>query len=99
MNAQEQDLFLERLAGILIRCFLMTFALLMVWFIVYAFAGGFVYDLHSRWFDLEPYDVSMIFYVGMVTLKIIAFVFFLFPYIAIRLVIKKQRASQPDTAF
>ena len=90
MNVQEQDLFLERLAGILIRCFLMTIALLMVWFIVYVFAGGFVYDLHSRWFDLEPHELSMIFYVGMAVLKIIAFVIFLFPYIAIRMILQKK---------
>ena len=91
MVGQEQDLFLERVADILIRCFLMTIALLFVWFIFFVFAGGFVYELHSRWFDLEWYDLNWFFYVGMATLKIIAFVFFLFPYIAIRLVLRKSK--------
>ncbi len=91
MTGQEQDLFLERMAGILIRCFLMTIALLFVWFIFFALAGGFVYDLHSRWFDLNWYDLNLFFYIGMATLKISAFVFFLFPYIAIRLVLRKNK--------
>lgn len=93
MIGQEQDLFLERMAGILIRCFLMTIALLFVWFIFFAFASGFVYDLHSRWFDLDGYDLNWFFYIGMATLKISAFVFFLFPYIAIRLVLRKSKTK------
>jgi hypothetical protein len=91
MAGQEQDLFLECVADILIRCFLMTIALLFVWFIFFVFAGGFVYELHSRWFDLEWYDLNWFFYIGMATLKVIAFVFFLFPYIAIRLVLRKSK--------
>lgn len=91
MNRQEQDLLLERVAAILIRCFIMTFALLFVWFIVFAAAGGLIYDLHSLVFNLDGYDLNWFFYVGMATLKIMAFVLFLFPYIAIRLVLRKSK--------
>ena len=90
MMTQEQNLFFERLAAILIRCFFMTIALLFVWFAVFAAAGEFVYDVHSLWFDLEWYDLNLIFYVGMAVLKITALVFFLFPYIAIRLVLRGE---------
>jgi len=92
MTGQEQDLFWERAAGILIRCFLMTMALLLVWFVLFALAGGFVYDLHSCWFDLDWHTLSWFFYIGMASVKIIAIVFFLFPYIAIRLVLRKNKA-------
>lgn len=96
MTGQEQYLFFERVAGVLIRCFFLTIALLLVWFIFFTVAGGFVYALHARWFDLEWYDLNWFFYVGMAVLKIIAFVFFLFPYIAIRLVMRKERRLKAE---
>jgi TRAP-type C4-dicarboxylate transport system permease small subunit len=93
MIRQEQDLFLERVAAILIRCFIMTFALLLIWFCFFVVAGGFVYKAHSLWFDLDWYDLNWFFYIAMAALKMIALVFFLFPYIAIRLVLRKSTAA------
>jgi hypothetical protein len=93
MIRQEQDFFLERVAAILIRCFIMTFALLLIWFFFFVVAGGFVYEAHSLWFDLDWYDLNWFFYIAMASLKMIALIFFLFPYIAIRLVLRKSRAA------
>ena len=91
MNSLEQDLLLTKIAGILIRCFFMTIILLTIWFLVFVCAREAVYEMHSRWFDLDWNDYNIIFYFGMAFLKIIAFVFFLFPYVAIRLILLKNK--------
>ena len=91
MNTEERHVSLDDLAGILIRCFFLTMALLLVWFVFFLMAGDVGFYLHSRWFDINWYAYNLLFYYGMALLKIIAFVFFLFPYIAIRLVLRKKR--------
>jgi hypothetical protein len=90
MNREEQSLLLNSLAAILIRCFFLTIGLLLVWFVFFRLAGDAGYYLHSRWFEIDGRDYDLLFYYGMASLKIIAFVFFLFPYIAIRLVLRKK---------
>jgi heme/copper-type cytochrome/quinol oxidase subunit 2 len=90
MNREEQHILLDSLAGVLIRCFFLTIALLLVWFIFFLLAGDVGFYLHSRWFEIDGRDYDLLFYYGMAFLKICAFVFFLFPYIAIRLVIRKK---------
>jgi len=90
MNTEEERVLLNDLAGILIRCFFLTFALLLVWFAFFWLAGDIGFYLHSHWFEIDGRDYDLLFYYGMAFLKICAFVFFLFPYIAIRLVIRKK---------
>jgi heme/copper-type cytochrome/quinol oxidase subunit 2 len=93
MNQEEQYLLLESLSGILIRCFFMTIALLGVWFIFFLLVGDAGFYVHSRWFEIDGREYDLLFYYGMAFLKICAFVFFLFPYIAIRLVLRKNKKS------
>jgi len=45
------------------------------------------------WFDMDWYDYNLVFYYGMAFVKLFAFMAFLFPYIAIRLVIRKRLQS------
>lgn len=90
MNAQEQFILWDHLARILIRCFFLTLALLLVWFVFFLLAGDYGYYLHSGWFEIDGHDYDLLFYYGMAFLKICAFVFFLFPYIAIRWVIGRK---------
>lgn len=94
MNQDEQNVLLENLSAILIRCFFLSIALILVWFIFFLAAGDVGYHLHSRWFDLDWYAYNLLFYYGMALIKICAFVFFLFPYIAIRLVLRKSKRRE-----
>ncbi len=90
MTKETVRYLLDRLSWVFLWCFVLTLALLLLWFAVFMLAGGWVYALHAEFFDLDWYDINQIFYAGMAALKIVAFVFFLFPFIAIRLVIRKK---------
>jgi heme/copper-type cytochrome/quinol oxidase subunit 2 len=94
MNRDDQNVLLENLSAILIRCFFLSIALLLVSFIFFLLTGNTIYCLHSRWFDFEQRDYDLLFYYGMAFIKICAFVFFLFPYIAIRLVLRKSKRRE-----
>ena len=59
-------------------------------FVFFILAGDYGYYLGSLWFDIDEYDYTLLFCYSMVFLKICAFMFFFFPYIAIRLVLRKR---------
>ena len=81
---------LEVVARILIRCFIGGILLLMIWFIGFTFFGDCIYELHSKWFLMPRQTFNAIHYAGLAFTKILLILFFLLPYIAIRLVLKKK---------
>jgi hypothetical protein len=89
MKTRELDALLERLAAIAIRCFFLAVALLFVWFFFYVLGGReWSYTLISHWSDLSRHDYDLLNYCAMAFVKMCAIVFFLFPYIAVRLVLR-----------
>lgn len=93
MNMDEQNNLPNSLSIILIRCFFLSFALLLLWFVFYLLAGDLVYSIHSKWFELSRHDYDLLFYYGMAFIKTCAILFFLFPYLAIRLVLRKNEKN------
>jgi uncharacterized membrane protein YedE/YeeE len=81
---------LDVIAGILIRSFLGGIALLTVWFLCFVLAGDCIYQLHSRWFAIPREAFNALHYALMAATKITLILFFLIPWIAIRLVLKKK---------
>ncbi len=81
---------LETLARILIRCFIGGVLLMLIWFISFTFGGDWIYGFHSKWFLMPRQTFNAIHYGGMAFIKILLIVFFLLPYIAIKLVSKKK---------
>jgi hypothetical protein len=81
---------LEILARILIRCFIGGILLMLIWFISFTFFDGWIYSLHLKWFVIPRQTFDAIHYAGMAFTKILLILFFLLPYIAIRLVLKKK---------
>lgn len=79
--------------GVLLRCFIYGFVLLLFWFVLFLAAGRWMYDFHSAMFDITEHEFNVMNYCGMGLLKILVFVGFLIPYIAIRLTAKKQKPS------
>lgn len=77
---------LEVTAKILIRCFVLNFALILLWFFFFLIKGG--YEFHSRIFDITRHEFVLISYCGIAFAKLCNLIFFLFPYVAIRLVLK-----------
>ncbi len=94
MNRNELRDALDCVSAVLIRCFLFSFALLLLWFLFFLLGGEQGYRIHSQWFDLTRRDYDLLCYYGMAFMKMCAILFFLFPYIAVRLV--RRRIEKID---
>jgi len=82
--------FLDTIAKILLRCWLFGFLLLLVWFGIYMLASDVIYRLHGTMFGLSGHDLNVIHYCGMAFAKLVVILLFFFPWLAIRLVLKKR---------
>jgi len=86
---------LEVTAKILIRCFILNFALILFWFCLFLIVNGrWGYEFHSRIFDITRHEFALINYCGIAFAKLCNIIFFLFPYVAIRLVLKHNFRQQ-----
>ena len=75
----------EDLTRVLGTCFLVAAALILIWFVFYLAAGDFAYAIHSSLFDIERRQFEAMNYYGMAFIKLLAFVLFLVPYIALKI--------------
>ena len=85
---------LEVTAKILLRCFILNFAFILFWFFFYLIGSGrwgYEYGLHSKIFDITRHEFEVINYCGIAFAKLCNFIFFLFPYVSIRLVLKPKQ--------
>jgi hypothetical protein len=73
----------ETLAKIMLRCFVLGYCLLLFWIVLQLCAG-------DKLFRLTPHEVELINYCGIAFVKCVVLLFFLFPYVAIRLVLRKR---------
>jgi hypothetical protein len=80
---------LDTLAKVLLRCTAMGLLLVLFWFGMYMLAGDAIEAMHGSLFGLTKHELDLIHYCGMAGVKGCTLVFFLFPYVAIRLVLKK----------
>jgi len=82
------------LEGVLLRCFVLGFVVLIIWFLFFLVAGGLIYDVHGSMFkEITDRQFEVIHYCGMGLLKLFIFVFFLVPYIALRWTGKGQKSA------
>ncbi len=86
--------FFENLAKILLRCWIFGFVLLLIWF--GAFRSGAVYKLHGPLMDLSNHELNVIHYSGMAFLKLVVICVFFFPWLSIRLVMRKAKALEEE---
>jgi uncharacterized protein DUF6868 len=86
----DQNVFLETCSAILIRCFLIELAVLLLWFFIFLFMGGLAFKIHSAMFAITRHDFDLMNYYGMAFMKMSAFLLFLCPYLSIRLVMRKK---------
>jgi hypothetical protein len=84
------DVF-ARVARALLLCFAMSMAVLLFWFGVILLAGDLAFRIHSSIFEISRHDFDVMNYYGMAFVKMCAFMFFLFPYIAVKAVSKKSK--------
>lgn len=86
-NARE---LLDLISQVLLRCILFGIALLLLWFGLFYLAGDVIYRTHGKLFGMTPHEMALIHYGGMAFTKLCVLLFFVFPYIAIRLVLSRQ---------
>ena len=92
----ETQLTIEKLAKFFGICFLLTAGLLVLWFVVFLVWGDFAFNIHSSLFDIQRPEWEMINYCGMGFIKILAWVFCLIPYIALKIVGRKKNGVAVD---
>jgi hypothetical protein len=67
-------------------CTILNIGLLVLSFLILAFAGDFVYKIHGKWFPMprETFNVVLYSFLGMY--KIIVFVFNVIPWAALAII-------------
>lgn len=91
MTKDELNDLLDAVAGILLRCFILSFCLMLLWFVFLLVGRDWVYNIHSKWFEIDRYSFDMMNYYWMGTVKIVSFLFFLLPFISIKLILRKKK--------
>jgi hypothetical protein len=81
---------LRTISHILLWCIVFGFLFLFIW------AGGFMlapsvfYTSQGTLFRLDEHELNIIHYCGIALLKLVVILFFVFPYAAIRLVLRAR---------
>lgn len=89
-NNERNDVFLQTVATILLRSFLIGLAFLLLWLLLYLIAPSWMFEMNTRWFDIGKRESDLINYYGIGFVKISILLFFLFPYLAIRSLSRKK---------
>ena len=91
MTKDEQINCLDAVAGVCLRCFVLAVCLLLLWFVFFLVGADWAYSIHSRWFDISRHEFTLMYYYVMAFFKMASFLFFLIPYIAIKLILRKKQ--------
>ena len=83
--------WLDVVAKILLRCWIFGFLLMMLWAAAFLLGGNIIYDLHGSMFGLSQHDLNVIHYGGIAFVKLCVILFFFFPWLAIKLVLRKRK--------
>jgi hypothetical protein len=82
---------LELLSAILLRCFAIGVAVVLLWFFFFLIGGDAIYAIHGKWFSISRPGFDLLNYYGMAFIKVCNFMLFLVPYLAIRMVLKGKK--------
>jgi hypothetical protein len=88
MNTKSVIDLLDAFSKVLVRCFFLGYALILLWVGVYLAAGNVLYAPANRLFGLTAHEADLVQYCGIAFVKCLVLLFFLFPYVAIRLVLR-----------
>ena len=80
-------MLLEEITTVLGWCTALNYSLLLLWFLLFVTARGWLYGIHSRWFTISDAHFDAIHYAGMALYKIAWVLFNLVPYVALRIVL------------
>jgi hypothetical protein len=89
MQGSHQE-FLESLARVLLRCWVLGFVLLFISLGAMMLAADFSYRLQGNLFGVTKHELELIFYCGLGLLKLLVLVFFFIPWLSIRFVLRMK---------
>ncbi len=81
---------LKLVANFLAHCFVIGFAMLMLVVMLFMFEGAWTYSIHSKWFHLDYETYCLLMLALMAALKMMLFLFFGIPWLAIRIILIKR---------
>ncbi len=82
---------LRTVGEVLLWCLIFSVAMLALWFGIIALAGDFVFRWHRVFHEaLTREHFALVHYAGMAGFKVAAVTLFGFPYVAIRIVLRKK---------
>jgi hypothetical protein len=73
--------------------FLVAAGFILVWFLLYIAAGDLIFSIHAALFDIDRAQFEAMNYFGMTFIKLLAFVLFLIPWIALKITGKRKGQS------
>ena len=74
------------LRSLFLWCTIFNAALLLLTFVIYVIAGGWIYRMHSRWFPMSRDAFNVAFYAFLGAMKLIVWMFNLVPYLALSII-------------
>jgi hypothetical protein len=74
---------IELTRNLLLLCTLINYGILLIWFLVFVFARGWMRRLHGRWFRLSEEQFDALHYAGMSIYKIGILLFNLVPCVVL----------------
>lgn len=77
---------LSLLQDILLRCLLINYGIVTIWFVAFRVGHDRLFSLHGHWFNLSRERFDAIHYAGMAFYKIGILLLNLTPYIALHLI-------------
>jgi hypothetical protein len=83
----------RELATLLGGAFLFNYGILILWFIVYMAAPEWLFTMNSRWFPISRHEFDLVNYFGIAFFKLVSIAFFLSPYLAIKVWLRRKRMS------
>jgi hypothetical protein len=93
--SKETTEWLEVVAKILPRCWILGFLLMRFSFVVFMLTGEVIYDIHGKMFGLSPHELDLLMHGGLGLFKLAIIRFFLLPWLSIRMVANRaQQAFQ-----
>lgn len=72
---------IEFLRNFLLGCLVANYCILLLWALVFLFARGWMFRIHTKWFNLSNEVFDSIHYAGLAAYKIVILVFNLVPFV------------------
>lgn len=81
---EKQTELLNLLSGLLFKCWVMGFAVLLIWLVVVIVGRPIIHSAHGPMFGLTNHELDVIMYSAMGLWKFLVLIFFFLPWLAIR---------------